>query len=100
MDITPLFSKLIKALTTKLECDSNVHTYHIIHRMIKTNSKVCIHTSELPHLPYEPNTYVIFENVFEALRILYEMYSKYAYGSDEAKQISNAHYQLNQLVHP
>ena len=68
---------------------------------VRRNGKVYIHTSYLPYLPYEPNTYVIFENLEVAFQTLYEMYEKHAAYTEEAQKLATAYrilqYQCNSL---
>ncbi len=60
---------------------------NLVHR----NSRVCIHTSYLPHIPYEQNTYLCFDNIERAFEALYEMYSQYAHFTQEGKQFIQAY---------
>lgn len=58
--------------------------------MVKRRSKVYIHTSYLPCLPYETNTYVLFDSVDMAFDTIHEMYIKYAAWTMEARKVATA----------
>lgn len=60
--------------------------------VVKRNCKVFIHTSYLPCLPYEINTYVIFDNVESAFDTIHKMYDKHAPWTVEAHRVAMAYH--------
>jgi 16S rRNA A1518/A1519 N6-dimethyltransferase RsmA/KsgA/DIM1 with predicted DNA glycosylase/AP lyase activity len=92
MDISPLFWRFVHVVTTRSEekyLSSRV--FQKVMSAWKRNGKVFLHTSYLPYLPYEANTYVIFDSIEIAFRTLYEMYERHAAFTMEAKTLANAY---------
>jgi hypothetical protein len=59
--------------------------------VVKRNCKVFIHTSHLPWLPYECNTFVIFDNLESAFETVHLMYDKHAPMTVEAHRVAAAY---------
>jgi hypothetical protein len=58
--------------------------------LVNNETSIWIHTDVLPHLPYEPGTYVNFQNLDRGFNTLHEMYQKHASWSREAKKLKKA----------
>lgn len=92
MDISKLLWRFIHVVNTRL--DHEVAASRAVHKLTslaKKNARVFIHTSYLPCLPYETNTYVMFDNVYSAFNTLHEMYQKYASWTAEAHKLAVAY---------
>lgn len=93
MDISPLFWRFVHVVSTRSE--EKYLASRVFQKVMsarKRNDKVFLHTSYLPYLPYEANTYVIFDSIEIAFRTLYEMYERHAGFTAEAKKIAFAYH--------
>lgn len=91
MDISSLFWRFIHVVSTRpLEQCVSSRSFMKIMTLVKRKSKVFLHTSYLPYLPYEANTYVLFDNVDTAFETIHEMYVTYAAETAEAEKIAQA----------
>lgn len=92
MDITKMIWKLIHMVNHKsdreLRCSK---TFQYFSKLVHENVSIWIHTSVLPHLPYERDTYVNFSNLDSAIQTLHFMYQKHAPASKEGIDIHKAY---------
>lgn len=92
MDISVILWKFVHIVNTQAEKDvQKASAFRTLAHLLHQNSKVWIHTSYLPHIPYEHNTYLCFDNVESAFEALYQMYSKHAHYTTEGKQFIEAY---------
>jgi hypothetical protein len=92
MDISSLLWKFVNVVNTQTEKDVlKTSSFQTLAKLVHRNSKVWIHTSYLPHIPYENNTYLCFDNIEKAFEALYKMYSQHAHYTQEGKQFIQAY---------
>lgn len=92
MEVSDLLWKFIHIVNSQSEEDiMKSKSYYEMSKIMSRCTPVWIHTSYLPHLPYEANTYVGFKNMESAFDTLYEMYQKHAIHSEESVAFCRAY---------
>ena len=92
MEISTILWKFIHIVNTKSQTEMiKTKVFQKLKYLMDRNFRVFIHTSYLPLLPFEPNTYVMYENVEIAFEMLNVLYSRCAPYSEEARNLSNAY---------